>query len=160
MPVAEPKLLLDKSAPRGTGMAHANQQVMPPFGAMIKLAAIVNAVPIALFLTAKHVWPALGILSGFVLGLAMGGLLYGFINYGLSLFVPSSVSQGQAQSAGQIGGFAALMVGKFLLIGALLFVVVVVLKLSILWMVTGFLLTQTTMIWMTVSRLAKTKVTD
>lgn len=127
---------------------------------MIKLAGIVNAVPIALFLTMRHVWPALGIFGGFVLGLAMGGLLYGFVNYGVSLFVPSSVGQGQAQSAGQVGGFAALMVGKFLIIGALLFVLVVLLKLSILWMVAGFLLTQTTMIGMTVSRLAKTKVTD
>jgi len=160
MPVIDAKPLLEKNAPFPAVARNANQHVMPPFGAMMKAAAGVNAVPIALFLTAKHLWPALGILGGFVLGLAMGGLLYGFVNYGVSLFVPSSASQGQAQSAGQVGGFAALMVGKFLVIGALLFVLVVLLKLSILWMVAGFLLTQATMIGMTVSRLAKTKVTD
>lgn len=160
MPVADAKPVLEKNAPPAAAGKHLNQQVMPPLVAMIKLAAIVNAVPIALFLISKHVWPALGIFGGFVLGLAMGGLLYGFVNYGVSLFVPSSVGQGQAQSAGQVGGFAALMVGKFLVIGALLFVLVVLLKLSILWMVAGFLLTQLTMVGMTVSRLAKTKVTD
>lgn len=160
MPAGELKTRTIQAEPTLSKARSTNQQVMPPFSAMVKAAAAVNAVPIALFLTGKHFWPALGIFGGFVLGLAMGGLLYGFVNYGVSLFVPSSPAQGQAQSAGQVGGFAALMVGKFLIIGALLFILIVLLKLSILWMVAGFLLTQTTMIGMTVSRLAKTKVTD
>ena len=154
MPVAAVKTV-EPSAPRPRKKA-----VLPPFATLAKGATLTNAVPFAVLLTIHFVRPAFGLLGGFLVGLAVHGMLYVFVDQGLSLFSPTPAYQNKQGHGGQVAGFAALAFGKFLVIAALLFALVVWLKMPVLYLALGFLLTQGAMITMVMRRLASTKATD
>ena len=130
----------------------AHQAVLPPFG-FLALAGFSANAPFAAFgFLVGRPWPAVSLLSGYVLGLVLYGILYATVTRG---FTVSKVS-GRRMPA----GFALLMIGKFLAVGVVLFILLCVFNVAAVWLLVGFLVTQAGVTAAVMKCLKNTKVTD
>jgi hypothetical protein len=130
--------------------------MLPSFSRIALAGILANAPFIAFFLISANVKMAVGMLAGYGLSLTIFGLLHAIIGHGLDIFAgedsTGSVSAGKSISA---MGFVALMMGKYILVAALLFLVWRTGYLDVRPFLAGFLIAQIAVTWMSVAQSKK-----
>ena len=128
--------------------------VLPSFRALAVAGLSANAPIIAVLLMIGRTWMGVSLLGGYVLALIVYGVLY------------VTVTQGEASPATAKGSkrlprsFVLLMVGKFFIIGAAMYVLLCVFHLAAFWILGGFLISQIGVTASIMKHLNATKVTD
>lgn len=130
--------------------------ILPPFGRLAAVGLAVDAPFIAFALIEGNVRAAVSLAAGWALAIAVYGMLHLIVGRGLDFFTPDRPAAGaRTNNTGSIAGFAAAMIGKYVLIGALLFLVWRTGYLAVFPFLGGFLLAQIAIIWFTLRRMKK-----
>lgn len=116
--------------------------LLPSFRALAVAGFSANAPFLAFWLLLDRSWLAISQAGGYLLALVVYGLLSAFVRKKL----PTSL--------------VPLMVGKFLVVGAVTVFLLCVLHVAVLWLLGGFLITQAGVTSRVMNHLKMTKVTD
>ncbi len=133
----------------------ASHRGFPRFQPLATVAFAANVPLLAWMLILGHVWAAMSIAAGLVVGLAVYGSLYLFVGRGLDFFLAGVRGRAKPATGGATAMFALLLPLKYLLIGGLMFLLIRGGHLSIFWFVVGFLITQVSVSLATVRHLVK-----
>lgn len=130
--------------------------ILPAFSRLALVGLAVDAPFIAFALIAGNVKAAISLAAGWGLAAAVYGMLHFIVGRGLDFFTPEKPATGsQAGNMTSIAGFAAAMIGKYLVIGALLYAIWRTGYLAVLPFLGGFVLAQVGIIVFTVRHMKK-----
>jgi hypothetical protein len=141
------------------GVTTRPKTTIPPLRKLVAAPLIANGLIVSFLLMEKHLLLALGITGGALIGLIIFSSLHYFAENIFGLLIAPSAGT----SSGAPGGLMMLGVltgGKFILVGALMFLMVAVMHLNVIAFVIGFFVTQICVSISVINRLAKSKVTD
>ena len=147
-PRIDTKPQMEQAKPTASGL--------PPFRPLAVIAFAANVPLLSWLLMTGRLGNGLSLLAGLSVGLALYGSLHLFIGRGLEPFFAGV--RGRANPAAFGGAkslFVALLPLKYLVIGALMFVLIRGGHLSLVWFIVGFLTTQIAITAAAVSHLAK-----
>jgi len=134
------------------------KSALPKLSELFAAPLIVNGLVISFLLIEKHLLLAFAVAGGLFVGIIIFMSLHYFAEQALGLF-----TQAKGSSAALPGGqmlVGLVVCGKFIVVGAIMYLLIAVLHLNIALFVVGFLLTQVSVSATVINRLAKTKVTD
>lgn len=129
---------------------------MPPFKRLAFAGLAVDAPLVALFLIYANVRGAVSVVAGGGLALALYGMLYWIVAHGLEDADSARATRGTpGGNSLSVMRFAAAMIGKYVLIGALLFLAWKTGYLAALPFVAGFVVCQIAITWLSVRQMKK-----
>jgi hypothetical protein len=128
--------------------------MLPPFGRLALIAFVVDAPLIGFALVRGNLRIALSLFAGWVLAIAIYGLLHMIIGRGLDLLTDSG-GRSQAGRTAQSLAFVILTLGKYVLIGLLLFAAWRTSYLELLPFLGGYVLAQIAITWLSVAQSKK-----
>jgi len=133
--------------------------MLPPIGRIALAGLAANAPFIAFFLLEANVRTAVGMVAGLGLALTIYGLLHAIIGRGVDMFRAEDESDlGSGGKSISAMGFVGLMMGKYVVVAALLFFAWRTGYLEVIPFIAGFLLAQIAITWMSVSQSKKTAI--
>lgn len=132
-------------------MTPANNSVqilLPEYGRLLKAAFFAVAPLVALSLLAGKPWWAVSLLAGCAISAAVGGALHLLIGRAMGYFVAAQRGGANAQQAnpGSVLQFAALLLGKFVVIAGIAWAIASVHALNLLVVLAGFLVAHVALI--------------
>ncbi|HEX5324515.1 MAG TPA: hypothetical protein VFW40_12060 [Capsulimonadaceae bacterium] len=116
--------------------------MLPPFGKLALAGLAVDAPFIAFAMIAGNLKLAVSLAAGYLLALAVNGMQHAILGPGLDLMSLAKPDNDRSGSSMSVLGFVAAMMGKYVLIGALLFIAWRTHYLLVLPFLGGFLLAQ------------------
>ena len=114
------------------------QAALPAFRSLALAGFMANSLLLALLLLLGRAWMGVSLLSGYALAMLVYGFLYRIVNRGFSPASISVRSYGKSLPA----NFGLLMVGKLVVVGTAVAVLLCVLHVAALWMLAGLLISQ------------------
>ena len=133
---------------------------LPAWRVMALAGFTANALPIAFCLLLGRLQMAGSLFGGYVLGMIVYGVLYLIVTRGFSPPIARTGPRVRKGRQRMPGGFALLMIGKFAISGAAVYILLSVLNLAAVFLLAGFLLTQIGVTSAIMKYLNSTKVTD
>jgi hypothetical protein len=116
--------------------------MLPPFGKLAIAGLVVDAPFIAFALIAGNLKLAVSLAAGYLLALAVNGMQHVIVGPGLDLVSLAKPDNDRSGSSMSVLGFVAAMMGKYVLVAALLFLAWRTHYLLVLPFLGGFLLAQ------------------
>ncbi len=110
---------------------------LPAFTALAAAGFTANALLLAVLLLRGHAWMGVSLFSGYALGMLIYGFLYGVVNQAFAVPAPSAKTKRRLPA-----NFGLLMIGKLLVFGGAVAVLLCVVHVAALWMLAGLFLTQ------------------
>ena len=110
---------------------------LPAFRALASAGFMANAPVLALILLRGWTWAGASLFSGYVLGLLIYGFLYGMVNLRFSVSARSARTKKPLPAS-----FGLLLIGKTIIFGGAVAVLLCAFHVAALWMLGGLLLTQ------------------
>jgi hypothetical protein len=133
------------------------KMLLPPLKKLANVALLANAPFVALFMLLGNLRSAVSMVAGCALAMVVYGMLHAIIARGLDYFtVEGGVAATQASKNMVSAGFVALMIGKYVAVGALLFLVWRANYLQVLPFIGGFAFAQIAVTWVSVAETKKT----
>ncbi len=149
-PMASPAdkvLPADKAPPAPNGL--------PPFRPLTVTGFAANVPLLSWLLLTGRPANALGLLAGFLIGIALYGSLHLFVGRALEPLFAGIRGQAKPNIGGSKTFFVALLPLKYLVLGGLMFLLIRGGHLSILWFSVGFVVTQISITAATILHLAR-----
>ncbi len=109
---------------------------LPAFPALASAGFMANAPLLAVLLLRGYAWMGVSLFSGYVLGMLIYGFLYGVVNQGF----PASAKAARAKRP--LPAFGLLLIGKLVVFGGAVAVLLCAFHVAALWMLAGLFVTQ------------------
>lgn len=110
---------------------------LPAFRALAAAGFTANAPFLAVLLLRGYAWIGVSLVSGYLLGMLIYGCLYGVVNQRFAVPAPSGRIKRRLPA-----NFGLLMIGKLIVFGGAVGILLGVVHVAALWMLAGLLLTQ------------------
>ncbi len=115
---------------------HPKKALLPAFTALSAAGFAANAPLLAVLLLRGYAWMGVSLFSGYALGMLIYGFLYGVVNQDFA------ASRKAVRARRLPANFGLLLIGKMLVFGGAVAILLCVVHVAALWMLAGVFLTQ------------------